>query len=146
MKIYTKTGDQGETAIGGGRRLPKDDLRIAACGEVDELNAALGMCKVECGDDLIADILARIQRDLWVIGADLTAPEVVQIGGKNVSYDVCCDNRETYRWQEENTGWRYLGKGVANAVANVNGVIAESLFGWDASVITRLTPHLHKTS
>ncbi len=84
MKIYTKTGDQGETSIGGGKRLPKDDLRIAACGEIDELNAVLGMCKVECGNDLMADILARMQRDLWIMGADLTAPEVVQIGGKNV--------------------------------------------------------------
>lgn len=48
---------------------------------------------------------------------------VAQIGGKNVSYDVCCDNRETYRWQEENTGWRYLGKGV---IWSINGASQNS--------------------
>jgi cob(I)alamin adenosyltransferase len=76
-KIYTRTGDDGTTALGTGVRVPKHSLRIAAYGSVDEANAALGLARVQLGQahaDLDA-MLARIQNDLFDLGADLCAPE-----------------------------------------------------------------------
>jgi cob(I)alamin adenosyltransferase len=73
-KIYTKTGDSGETGLGDGSRLPKHALRIAAIGAVDETNSAIGIARLEThGDD--DAMLARIQNDLFDLGADLSAPE-----------------------------------------------------------------------
>jgi cob(I)alamin adenosyltransferase len=73
-KIYTKTGDAGETGLGDGSRLPKHALRIAAIGAVDETNSAIGIARLETqGDD--DAMLARIQNDLFDLGADLSAPE-----------------------------------------------------------------------
>ena len=74
-KIYTRTGDAGTTALGTGERVPKHALRIAAYGSVDETNAAIGVARVHlAGDDLDA-LLARIQNDLFDLGADLCVPE-----------------------------------------------------------------------
>lgn len=74
MKIYTKTGDKGDTSLFGGKRLPKDDLRIEAYGTVDELNSLLGVCRsLKPPADLEA-ILDRLQQDLFVLGADLATP------------------------------------------------------------------------
>jgi cob(I)alamin adenosyltransferase len=75
-RIYTRTGDDGTTALGSGERLPKYHLRIAAYGTVDELNAALGMARLHTADDAPVDaMLARIQNDLFDLGADLCSPE-----------------------------------------------------------------------
>ncbi|MBM3327561.1 MAG: cob(I)yrinic acid a,c-diamide adenosyltransferase [Calditrichaeota bacterium] len=74
MKIYTKTGDKGETTLLRGGRVSKGSLRIQTCGAVDELNSVIGWIRSQ---DVMADIddrLERVQRDLFVIGADLTAP------------------------------------------------------------------------
>ena len=71
MKIYTKTGDKGETSLLGGRRVPKDHLRIAAYGAVDELNAHLGMLRDLAGED--AGDLTRVQEVLFTIGSRLAA-------------------------------------------------------------------------
>jgi cob(I)alamin adenosyltransferase len=73
-RIYTKTGDKGETALGDGTRLPKFALRIAAYGTVDETNAALGLARLHTTGDMDA-MLARIQNDLFDLGADLCVPE-----------------------------------------------------------------------
>jgi cob(I)alamin adenosyltransferase len=73
-RIYTKTGDKGTTALGSGRRVPKDHPRIEACGDVDELNAALGLALAAGLDPSIADLLRGIQNDLFDLGADLTVP------------------------------------------------------------------------
>lgn len=73
-RIYTKTGDKGETALGDGSRLPKHALRIAAFGTVDETNAALGIARLHSEGEMDA-ILARIQNDLFDLGADLCVPE-----------------------------------------------------------------------
>ena len=73
-RIYTKTGDKGETALGDGTRLPKDSLRIAAYGTVDETNAAIGLARLHSTGELDA-MLARIQNDLFDLGADLCIPE-----------------------------------------------------------------------
>jgi cob(I)alamin adenosyltransferase len=76
-KIYTRTGDAGTTALGTGARVPKHSLRVAAYGSVDEANASIGMARAHLAGshaDLDA-VLARIQNDLFDLGADLCAPE-----------------------------------------------------------------------
>jgi len=74
MKIYTKTGDDGETGLFGGRRVRKDDLRVSAYGDVDELNAFLGAALTHGSVAAIADEIREIQADLFVLGADLSTP------------------------------------------------------------------------
>ena len=73
MKIYTKTGDLGETSLLGGTRVPKDHLRVAAYGDVDETNAALGAGRARAGTRL-ERLLFPIQKDLFAIGAQLADP------------------------------------------------------------------------
>ena len=74
-KIYTRTGDDGTTALGTGERRKKHDLRIAAYGTVDELNACLGIARLHAKDAAQVDaMLARIQNDLFDVGADLCTP------------------------------------------------------------------------
>ena len=75
MKIYTKTGDTGETGLFGGTRVPKDAMRIEACGTVDELNACIGFVRAQIRDAEIDGILQRIQNELFDIGADLATLE-----------------------------------------------------------------------
>jgi cob(I)alamin adenosyltransferase len=72
-RIYTRTGDTGDTGLGDGRRVAKHDPRIAAIGEVDEANAVLGVARLHCGGDAAA-MLAEIQNDLFDLGADLCLP------------------------------------------------------------------------
>ncbi len=73
-KIYTRGGDQGETSLGGGARVPKHAARVAAYGTVDEANAALGLARLHT-DGALDEILARLQNDLFDLGADLCRPE-----------------------------------------------------------------------
>ncbi len=73
MKIYTRTGDGGETSLVDGSRVRKDDARVSAFGDVDELNAALGAAAVHAGPDL-APLFDGIQRDLFAIGAQVADP------------------------------------------------------------------------
>ena len=73
-KIYTKTGDSGETGLGDGSRISKASQRITAIGAVDETNAAIGIARLDSEGDMDA-MLARIQNDLFDLGADLCAPE-----------------------------------------------------------------------
>jgi cob(I)alamin adenosyltransferase len=82
-KIYTRTGDDGTTGLGTGERRKKYDLRIAAYGTIDEANAALGMARLNTGHDRELDaVLARIQNDLFDLGADLCTPDKGKGGGK----------------------------------------------------------------
>jgi len=76
-RIYTKTGDKGETALGDGTRLSKHSLRIQAFGTVDETNAAIGLARLHTEGDVDA-MLARIQNDLFDLGADLCVPETAK--------------------------------------------------------------------
>lgn len=76
-RIYTKTGDKGETALGDGTRLPKHALRISTIGTVDEANAAVGVARLHT-DGSIDEMLARIQNDLFDLGADLCVPETAK--------------------------------------------------------------------
>jgi cob(I)alamin adenosyltransferase len=74
-KIYTRTGDDGTTALGSGDRRKKYDLRVAAYGTLDELNAVIGIARLYTATDhAIHSALARIQNDLFDLGADLTTP------------------------------------------------------------------------
>jgi cob(I)alamin adenosyltransferase len=74
-RIYTKSGDKGETGLGDGSRVPKDHPRVAAYGGVDELNAVLGLLTSHHGDAPEADLLRSIQNDLFDVGADLCVPQ-----------------------------------------------------------------------
>ena len=73
-KITTRTGDTGETGLGDGSRVPKDDARIVALGDVDELNAVLGVLLAEALPDDIAETLLQIQNDLFDVGGELCIP------------------------------------------------------------------------
>jgi cob(I)alamin adenosyltransferase len=75
MKIYTKTGDTGETGLFGGGRVPKSHVRVAAYGDVDELNSAIGMARATAPVDLFDRELEAIQRDLFAIGGHLATPD-----------------------------------------------------------------------
>ena len=75
MKIYTKFGDTGETALYGGTRIPKDALQIEAIGTVDELNAYIGYACTMIDDADISDLMVRIQNHLFALGADLATPK-----------------------------------------------------------------------
>ena len=74
MKIYTKFGDSGETALYGGTRVGKDEPRIEAIGTVDELNAYIGYAQTFINDADISDLMAQIQNHLFAVGADLATP------------------------------------------------------------------------
>lgn len=76
MKIYTKTGDKGQTGLFGGQRVSKDSPRVEAYGAVDESNAVLGIVLTLLDEgDALRDPLTRVQGDLFVVGADLATPQ-----------------------------------------------------------------------
>ncbi|WP_417823292.1 cob(I)yrinic acid a,c-diamide adenosyltransferase [Thalassospira lucentensis] len=74
-RIYTKSGDKGKTALGNGSRVAKNDIRVTAYGTVDETNAVIGVARLHSADNADVDaMLARIQNDLFDLGADLCTP------------------------------------------------------------------------
>src|SRR5262245_42254710 len=73
-KVYTKTGDSGETSLATGERVSKASLRVAAYGDVDELNSVIGLARCRITDDGVQQLLAQIQNGLFVVGADLATP------------------------------------------------------------------------
>jgi cob(I)alamin adenosyltransferase len=75
-KIYTRTGDDGTTALGSGKRIRKDSARVAAYGTIDETNAAIGMARVHIAESHpeLDAMLAKIQNDLFDLGAELSVP------------------------------------------------------------------------
>lgn len=75
MKIYTKTGDSGETGLFGGGRVRKDHPRTTAYGDVDELNSVIGLARATAPVELFDDLLEAVQRDLFAIGGRLATPE-----------------------------------------------------------------------
>ena len=76
MKIYTKVGDDGTTGLFGAGRVRKDDLRVTAYGDVDELNAFLGVARTHPADAEITAVLDRLQSELFTLGAELATPRV----------------------------------------------------------------------
>lgn len=88
MKIYTRTGDGGETGLFGGQRVPKDHARVEACGDVDELNAVLGIAMGHLSTEDLPEVARRLrvlQGDLFVLGANLATP-APQDGGRVNDY------------------------------------------------------------
>lgn len=81
MKIYTKTGDTGETGLFGGGRVPKDNSRVEAYGTVDELNAVLGVALTEVDEEDVRGLLIEVQRQLFDVGADLATPLEHDVSG-----------------------------------------------------------------
>jgi cob(I)alamin adenosyltransferase len=73
-KIYTRTGDDGSTGLVDGSRLSKSDLRVRAYGDVDEVNAVIGLVRLHLENRQLDDMLSRIQNDLFDLGADLATP------------------------------------------------------------------------
>ena len=101
MKIYTKTGDAGQTGLFGGPRVPKNDPRIEAYGAIDELNAALGLARCESLPPEIDAILARVQNELFDLGAELATPDprahnLATLGPPHIgSLEAAIDRHET---------------------------------------------------
>jgi cob(I)alamin adenosyltransferase len=79
MKIYTKTGDTGQTGLFGGGRVAKDHVRVMAYGDVDELNAAIGLVRATAPVELFDAELTEIQRDLFALGGQLASPEPAKV-------------------------------------------------------------------
>ena len=86
FKIYTKTGDAGETGLYGGQRVPKDHIRIDAYGTVDELNSHLGLLRAHIGEckseelaALCAELLASVQSQLFTVGSQLATPDQTKL-------------------------------------------------------------------
>jgi cob(I)alamin adenosyltransferase len=75
FKIYTRTGDRGETGLFGGGRVSKDHPRVSAYGDVDELNSAIGLARAAAPTDLADALLESVQRDLFAIGGHLATPD-----------------------------------------------------------------------
>jgi len=75
MPIYTRTGDEGSTGLFGGGRVPKDHPRVSAYGDVDELNAAIGIARATVPVDFADELLETIQRDLFALGGHLATPD-----------------------------------------------------------------------
>jgi cob(I)alamin adenosyltransferase len=103
-RIYTRTGDDGTTALGTGERRKKHDLRVAAYGTVDELNACLGIARLHTGEQPAVDaMLARIQNDLFDLGADLCTPQTAKGKGPDGARLAVTDAQVTRLEQEIDT-------------------------------------------
>jgi cob(I)alamin adenosyltransferase len=75
LKIYTRTGDEGDTGLFGGGRVPKDHPRVAAYGDVDELSSALGVVRATSPTEFFDGLFESVQRDLFAIGGHLATPD-----------------------------------------------------------------------
>jgi cob(I)alamin adenosyltransferase len=101
VKIYTKTGDRGETGLFGGPRVRKSDARVEAYGDVDELNAAVGAARAVVEDPELEQHLARIQDELFCVGAELATPH----GAKARSAIPAVEARWTERLEKAIDQW-----------------------------------------
>ncbi|MDX1623070.1 MAG: cob(I)yrinic acid a,c-diamide adenosyltransferase [Gemmatimonadota bacterium] len=104
MKIYTRRGDEGDTSLFGAGRTGKDDPRVVAYGEVDELNAWLGVARSHCREEEVLEALDRVQRELFVVGAILATPDPDRREGEKFALGAGRVERleqEIDRWQEE---------------------------------------------
>jgi cob(I)alamin adenosyltransferase len=101
VKIYTKTGDAGETGLFGGPRVSKSDPRVEAYGEIDELNACIGAARALVEDPEIEAQLALVQAELFSVGAELATPE----GAKARSALPAIEGAWTARLERAMDGW-----------------------------------------
>jgi cob(I)alamin adenosyltransferase len=88
MKIYTRTGDEGETGLFGGGRVSKDHPRVAAYGDVDELNSVLGVARATEPPEFFDQLLEAVQRDLFSIGGQLATPDPAPVAKALVKADL----------------------------------------------------------
>ena len=95
MKIYTKTGDKGETSLYGGTRVSKAAARVESYGTLDELNAFIGLAKAEISDEKVLNQLQKIQFDLFTVGSEAATPtdKMLLANGKN-RLDVMISDKE----------------------------------------------------
>lgn len=95
MKIYTKTGDKGETSLYGGTRVSKAAARVESYGTLDELNAFIGLAKAEISDEKVLNQLQKIQFDLFTVGSEAATPtdKMLLANGKN-RLDVMISEKE----------------------------------------------------
>jgi cob(I)alamin adenosyltransferase len=101
-RIYTRTGDKGETGLVGGIRTSKSSLRVQAYGDVDELNSVLGLARTFSKDEEIGLLLERLQRDLFIVGADLASPRMEDQTTPRVTHDMTVTlERNIDKFQEE---------------------------------------------
>jgi cob(I)alamin adenosyltransferase len=106
-RIYTRTGDEGETGLFGGSRVPKDDSRVAAYGTVDELNAVLGVARVGLASHdrplvEVESFLTRVQHQLFNLGAELATPQPKQLGMHLVGDDdVAWLEQSIDEWEQQ---------------------------------------------
>ena len=84
MKIYTRTGDRGQTSLFGNERVSKSDLRICAYGTIDELNAILGLARAESLPQCCEEVAARLQHQLFEVGAELATPKPEENGTASI--------------------------------------------------------------
>lgn len=102
MKLYTKTGDDGETGLFGGPRVRKNSPRIEAYGTVDELNAVVGVVRTHGPPADLDELLARIQNELFDLGAELATPEPAKFGIAGATdAHVAALEREIDRYEAE---------------------------------------------
>lgn len=87
-KVYTKTGDLGETSLVGGRRVSKSSLRVDSYGEVDELNSVLGIVQSIVNDGEIKELIKSIQNGLFIMGGDLATPDNSEIGVPRIDSEM----------------------------------------------------------
>lgn len=106
VKVYTRGGDGGETALFGGQRVRKDSARVAAYGEVDELGAAVGVARAELEDADLNEWLATVQSSLFDLGGELAIPDVetLEAKGKGVPRIVDGDVEALERWIDQLDG------------------------------------------
>lgn len=100
-RIYTRTGDEGETGLVGGARVPKDSLRVDAYGNVDELNSVLGLVRSFLTDNELDSLLHELQSDLFTVGADLAAVNTDQSIPHIISERVLELEKIIDKYQEE---------------------------------------------
>ena len=104
MAIYTKTGDDGDTALFGGGRVPKSDRRVQAYGEVDELNSFIGLALASLPESEVTSGLRLIQNDLFALGANLATPGGDDLRPKPQTPDVPVHRVETMElWIDQAT-------------------------------------------
>lgn len=109
MKIYTRAGDDGQTGLYGGQRVPKDAVRVQTYGTVDELNAALGVAATQIEDSEVRAVLTRIQGELFEVGADLATPQERGDTVPRLSADTTARlESEIDRFEEELTPLRHF--------------------------------------
>jgi cob(I)alamin adenosyltransferase len=98
MKIYTRRGDGGETDLLGGKRVAKDDSKMAACGSADELNAQIGVCVTLCVSEEVREALHQVQADLFELGAVLATAD---LAGRTEPLDYGVMDSDIQRLEEQ---------------------------------------------